>query len=353
VNEIQRLKTEGVLGRKKIYSPTKGDLAPSCKGTMTINEVAIQLKREFLARAMKGETVYHFIALVKYRNYLDASSLVSLGNGINSSHLHAGVLHFPNSFTIPNLEPDFKVTVEIFVLETLREYLPHEAKYHIKREKNKMTPKKHKGDSQSKFTHFQHSPAGPNAVQASKFKSIGNLSIDITTLQRCHWQFERVSSTSPLEGNVSMKIQCSAEGGVEERGFLTMFQDISGYGDWHRRWCKLTSSELSYWMYPEDESNEPLGRIALRHCVTSRVGPVPRDVCARANTFLLVTTRSPHPGDKDTLVTSCHGEYTAVRHLISADTREERDLWCRQFNRSLANLRAWDPHAHSPDDALF
>ena len=125
----------------------------------------------------------------------------------------------------------------------------------LQQEKNKLTPKKMKGESHSKFTHFRHSPAGPDAVQPCKFRSVGNLTIDISTLQRSHWQFERVAATGPLEGSVAMRIQCSAEGGVEERGFLTIFQDISGYGDWHRRWCKLTSTEMSYWMYPEDESN--------------------------------------------------------------------------------------------------
>ena len=119
-----------------------------------------------------------------------------------------------------------------------------------------MTPKKTKSDSQSKalFRHFQHSPAGPNAVQPCKFKSVGSLTIDISTLQRSHWTLEKVLHTSPLDGNCSVKIQCSAEGGVEERGFLTMFQDVSGFGAWHRRWCKLTPAELSFWMYPEDEN---------------------------------------------------------------------------------------------------
>lgn len=97
-----------------------------------------------------------------------------------------------------------------------------------------------------------------------------------------------------------------------------------------------------------------MGTLNLHECVTSRVRPAPRDVCARANTLLLVTTRAPHPNDKDTLVTSCHKGYTAVRHLISADTREERDAWCQQLNKALANLRAWDPVAkQSVDDNLF
>jgi len=53
------------------------------------------------------------------------------------------------------------------------------------------------------------------------------------------------------------------------------------------------------------------------------------------------------------LTTLVNPTYTAIRHLISADSREERDMWARQLNKALANLRAWDPEAKSPDDSVF
>ena len=31
-----------------------------------------------------------------------------------------------------------------------------------------------------------------------------------------------------------------------------------------------------------------------------------------------------------------------LRHLLSADSREERLLWCNILNKALDNLRAWD-----------
>lgn len=86
----------------------------------------------------------------------------------------------------------------------------------------------------------------------------------------------------PLEGHVHLKLQCDVGSRVEERGFLvslyvlsrphtlvivrvivsltnivamlqTMFEDVSGFGAWHRRWCVLTGYCISYWTYPDDE----------------------------------------------------------------------------------------------------
>lgn len=58
---------------------------------------------------------------------------------------------------------------------------------------------------------------------------------------------------SPLEGIVEMSIKYKIETVLEHRGFLTFFEDVSGFGAWHRRWCMLKGNKLSYWKYPEDE----------------------------------------------------------------------------------------------------
>ena len=32
-----------------------------------------------------------------------------------------------------------------------------------------------------------------------------------------------------------------------------MFDDVSGFGAWHRRWVVLEGNTLAYWKYPENE----------------------------------------------------------------------------------------------------
>ena len=40
---------------------------------------------------------------------------------------------------------------------------------------------------------------------------------------------------------------------VSNKGFITMFDDVSGFGAWHRRWVVLEGNTLAFWKYPENE----------------------------------------------------------------------------------------------------
>ena len=123
-----------------------------------------------------------------------------------------------------------------------------------------------------------------------------------------------------------------------------MFDDVAGFGAWHRRWVLLEANHISYWQYPEDEvKKEPLGRIDLAYATTELVTIAPREICSRMNTFMLETERQANRQDKDSLVVVRNGARTTLRHLITADSRPERLVWCDVINRALENLRAWDP----------
>jgi len=123
-----------------------------------------------------------------------------------------------------------------------------------------------------------------------------------------------------------------------------MFDDVSGFGAWHRRWLVLEGSSLSFWKYPENQTKqEPIGRIDLARCVSEVVTIAPREVCSRMHTFMLETDRAASRSDVESLVVvKSSKERTTLRHLLSADSRVERVAWCDSLNKALANLRAWD-----------
>ena len=100
------------------------------------------------------------------------------------------------------------------------------------------------------------SPAGPNAIRSSSFGLVGTASITPVTLHRKHWTLEKVPFASPIEGSFAMKIQSHTDSLIEERGFLTVFEDVGGFGAWHRRWCYLSNDQLLFWKYPDDEKRK-------------------------------------------------------------------------------------------------
>ena len=100
------------------------------------------------------------------------------------------------------------------------------------------------------------SPAGPSAVRSSSFGLVGFTIISSTSLRRQEWSLEKVPFASPIDGALQLKIQCHTESLIEERGFLTIFEDVGGFGAWHRRWCLLSNDQLLFWKYPDDEKRK-------------------------------------------------------------------------------------------------
>lgn len=40
------------------------------------------------------------------------------------------------------------------------------------------------------------------------------------------------------------------------------------------------------------------------------------------------------------------------RYLLTADTKDERILWCSRINEALENVRKWDPQALRPIESI-
>merc|ERR1711981_1099762 len=86
----------------------------------------------------------------------------------------------------------------------------------------------------------------------------------------------------------------------------------------------------------------PMGSIDLGRAVTETVTLCPREICSRMHTFMLETSRPATREDRDSLVVIKQGNTTVLRHLLSADSRNERVVWCDILTQALDNLRAWD-----------
>ncbi|XP_057335308.1 anillin-like isoform X2 [Microplitis mediator] len=324
LNEIQRMRVEGTL------RPVLPGSSPRQEsGSLTISALTLPLKRDHSFN-INSDMCLHFLCLIRHLDTVIATPVVQVDR--NDS-----CIRFPSTIKLDDLYSDFKITIEVYSLETRAEILPHEIKYHIK-DSNKKYSK-----YESKLIKPSHpSPGGPGAVRSPSFSLTGYVVFSLKEINRNQFTLNKVPRNSSLEGHLLMHVSCELNISIEHRGFLTMFEDIGGCGSWRRRWCLLKGDTLSSWTYPEDENKKtPVDSLGLREVITTNVSLVSRDICARPNTFLLETMRRAQPNDKDSLVVVKNGPNTTIRHLLSADTKEERLKWCSKINSSLNLIRAW------------
>ncbi|XP_076470449.1 uncharacterized protein LOC143300571 isoform X2 [Babylonia areolata] len=323
MREIQRLKDSQVL------DPS----GPGPKGSLTISDIRLPLKKDFVTKigTSQDTMTYYFILLLKHGPKVISTQMLS-----THDPMMRGSLDFPNLININDITGSFQLQLEIYSMSISCEASG--------KDKKKKTPKKLKGSALT-----VQSPGGPMAVRTTCFSQVTTVLLTMKSVDKHSFTLDRLSHLSPLHGTIHMNLKCLMEANVEEKGFLTMFEDVSGLGSWHRRWCVLSGNKLRFWKYPDDETRkEPMGYIDLKRCVTEKVGLISRDVCARPHTFELNTVRQPLKGEKDTLVSRTYSTMTTVRHMLSADTKEERIVWCNKVNRALATIRTWHADAMRP-----
>lgn len=168
VNEIQRLKTEGGLGA----DPAKDN---SVRGTVSLCGITLGLKKEFVQQVRSGEAgdfIHYFLCLVKCAGQCIPTQMVSSSEGLDGCQLH-----FPNLINFRDLEKDFTIQLEVFGLQTKKEQLTHDMKYHIKKGKipslEALTPKLKMSKTKSKLARPNvSSPGGPHTVRTSSFAMV-------------------------------------------------------------------------------------------------------------------------------------------------------------------------------------
>ncbi|XP_035788236.1 anillin-like isoform X2 [Anopheles albimanus] len=346
LDEVQRLRVEGCL---------RPPGAPTEKGRLTVKDITLPLKQEYMRKLAADQISGHnLVCLLKYNETVLATQTVPTLPGLLS-------VRFPDVLQLSNVFADFKITMEIYGMPAAREVLPHEIKYHIAMGGNKKkggsgssklllhTPKGMKSNSRLVMPPVQ-SPAGPQAVRSPSLTMYGFIIFSLKEIQRTSWTLNPIAGcASPLEGIVNMRVNCELAVTVDYSGFLTMYEDVSGLGAWHRRWCRLQRHTINYWKYPDDERRKaPIGSIDLQGCSTERrITVAPRDVCSRLNTLMLEFPRPARDDDVESLKIVRRGKTTIERYLLSADSKEERDEWCAHLNKTLALLKAWGCNSSS------
>lgn len=298
LNEVQRLRVEGMMIRE---GGTKE------KGSLTIQEIIIPLKQTYISRLANDEiNGHHLLCLVKYNEFVLATKTLPTLPGLKS-------VKFQDLLSLNEVYADFKITLEIYGMTAQREVLPHDIKYHIQ------TPNKKRFKSKLQESNLTRppiqSPGGPNAVRTPALVQYGYIIFSMREIKQKSWVInETAPGVSPLNGNVYLKIDSKITVDVDHCGFLTMFDDISGFGAWHRRWCRLSSNTLYYWKYPEDEKKkEALGQLDLTNIVSEKADVAPRTICARLHTILMESKRERRSDDVESLVLVPKGNHTTVR----------------------------------------
>lgn len=343
-----------------------------CLGSVTISDIRLPLKVDYVCSTIleTGPAGHYFLILIRYGAYnVVATPLASASDAETGD-----TIIFPTTVTLNEASSDFKIEIEVYSLAQAGSALFLDKRKSLK---PKITPKKLLSSRKSSLNSPACSPAVNTPVRASSFLLVGSLTLTLESLGKLKFPLEKmklegkvgrllgnhfqdkVPFLSPLEGNLYLKLQCRSHSNVQRSGFLTMFDDVSGLGAWHRCWCVLSGKTLSFWAYPDQENcKEPLGRINLINCTSAKVEAATRESCARSHTLELITMRPQREDDIDTLVTQCRNMLCFTKSWLSADTKEEKQLWMDSLNQVLLDLRTWktstgkvttSPHdQHSP-----
>uniref|UniRef100_A0A4W2FJN3 Anillin n=1 Tax=Bos indicus x Bos taurus TaxID=30522 RepID=A0A4W2FJN3_BOBOX len=342
IDELNKLKNEGPQRKNKAGPISQSEFVPS-RGSITLSEIRLPLKADFVcSTAQKPDAAnYYFLIILK----AGAENMVATPLASTSTSLNGDALTFTTTFTLQDVSNDFEINIEVYSLVQRKDPSGPDKKKKAYKSKA-ITPKRLLTSVTTKSTLHSSVMASLNAVRTSNFALVGSYTLSLSSVGNTKFALDRVPFLSPLEGHIYLKIKCQVNSSVEERGFLTIFEDVSGFGAWHRRWCVLSGNCISYWTYPDDEKRKnPIGRLNLANCTSRQIEPVNREFCARRNTLELITVRPQREDDRETLVSQCRDTLCVTKNWLSADTKEERDLWMQKLNQVLVDIRLWQPDA--------
>ncbi|XP_036441517.1 anillin isoform X2 [Colossoma macropomum] len=311
-----------------------------CRGTVSISSVQLPLKVEFVCSARTGRPTHYFFILIRYGPCnIVATPLATAADAENGD-----TITFPTSITLQDIRSNFEIDIEVYSLSSNAGHTCAANLQQLRSStKSRVTPRKLLS-SITKSNPGLTSGALPvlGSRRTSNFSLVGSHKITLASLGQSKFTLDKVPFLSPLEGHIYLRLHSESHSNVQHQGFLTMFEDVSGFGAWQRLFFKLEGGFFFYWNHPNEMADKPAeGSISL--CGFDCVRPVERDSCARPHTFELVNSRTLQQDNSHILTKS----------WFSADTREERVDWIEKLSQVLLDLHTWcrQPSASETDPA--
>ncbi|XP_039989194.1 anillin isoform X8 [Xiphias gladius] len=320
-----------------------------CRGTVSVTNIQLPLKVEFVcsSHSRTGRPSHYFFVLIRYGSCnIIATPLATAADAQNGD-----TISFSTSVTLKDIRSSFEIDVEVYSLS-------HTSGSNCSMDrtttKSRVTPRKLLNTiTKSSNSLASAGPTALNTRRSSNFCLVGSHKITLASLGQSKFPLdkmklegkirrllgnefqEKVPFLSPLEGNIYLQLDSESHSNVQHQGFLTMFELISGYGVWHRRYFVMEGCSMNYWNHPNDkETKEAEGSIFLSSSPSQCVRPVKRDSCARPFTFELVSNTPNQQLDTS--------QEALAKCWFSADTKQERLDWMEKLNQVLLDFHTWN-----------
>ncbi|NXK53123.1 ANLN protein, partial [Chauna torquata] len=249
LEELNKLKSEGPLIKRNKAASTSSEFSPS-RGSVSISEMRLPLKADFVCGTVQKPEAANYYYVIILRS--GAENMIATPLASTATSLNGDALTFTTTFTMHDVSNDFEISIEVYSLVQRKEVTSSDKRKKANKSKVNGTRKSLCYIS----TEAMASPGGPNAVRTTNFILVGSHKLSLSSVGNAKFALDKVPFLSPLEGHIYLKLKCQVDSSVEEKGFLTMFEDVSGFGAWHRRWCVLSGNCISYWTYPDDEKRK-------------------------------------------------------------------------------------------------
>lgn len=262
------------------------ELSECARGTVTITEITIPLKKAFMefifAENKRSGTVAHFFCTLRCGHQVEATGLHSFPASVNNGKLH---FHLSHPVVFSDLTSNFQITL------TAHAMWPRKTKQDARTFSNLgglLTPKR-----KTTTAPPTHSTLELTSI-ASNFAEFGYLDLNINTIRQgaVHKLVQNSAAGYPFEENVTLGMEVHLDYRQIRASHLNAFYSSrrDEVTSWHQVWVVLCGCHLVLQTNENMESdNDLINVIDLRKCVSGGAVACTSDMCALYNSFIILT----------------------------------------------------------------